>query len=160
MDWLVSASRIGWFSCFSSLFYLTKPTQNRERHRTSIRQNQKKNFPWHILVKILNIENKGDIESCKRQDTKEKPINKEKTDQNDSWFPNGNFENQKSLEQCPPYSKRPQMSTQKTVPIKTIVHSWKSHKNLPWCKQVDKFYIHQTIPTENTGNNIFDWREE
>lgn len=160
-DWLISTSRIGWFSCFSLPFYPTKPTQKSKKTQTiKHTESEKKNFLCHILVKILNIKNKGGTENCRREDTKENPINKEKTNQNDIWFPNGNFESQKSLEQCSPYSKRPQMSTQKTVPIKTIFHTWKSHKKLPWSKQAENFYIHQTIPTENTGNNTFDQREE
>lgn len=76
-DWLVFLLQ------FAILPYKTHTKIKKDTEHQTDRIRKKKNFLCHILVKILSIKNKGGTENRRREDTKENPINKEKTNQND-----------------------------------------------------------------------------
>lgn len=115
------------------------------------------------IVNALNTHTTKCIQSWKREKKSASYIQR-KTLQNNSWFLNGKFEIQKSMNQCIPSPKRP-VQPAEIDNLAKLFENWRRKKNFLQKKMPKKIYIYiiyiyiqQT--KQRKWSNTLGWKEE
>lgn len=95
------------------------PIKVQEAYRTLSRLNQKRKPPQHLIIKILNVQNKGRILKATRG--KEQVTYKDRPMRITPDF-SMDSKSKKILDRCAADYKKPQMSAHTTIPCKTLNH--------------------------------------